>query len=325
MTLPRRRFLRLAAGAAAAPVLARTAHAQTYPNRPVRLIVGLAPGGVNDLVARLIAQWLTEQLGQTFVVENRPGFGGNIATAAVAKSTPDGYTLLLLGSGNPVNAALYPPREFDLVRDIAPVAIITRQPNAVVVNPSMPAKMITEFVAYAKANPGRINMASTGSGTPSHVAGELFKMMTGAPMTHVPYRGGAPALTDLIAGQVQIYFGALASGLPLIKAGKLRALAVTSESRVDVLPDVPTVAETIPGYEATGLFGIGAPAGTPAAAIDTLNRTVNAGLADQKIAAKLVELGGYVLSGTPADFGRQLADEIDKWKKVIAFAGIKPE
>ena len=325
MSPSRRRFLHLAASAAALSSIARPAIAQAYPSRPVRLVVGLPPGGVNDIVARLIGQWLTDQLDQPFVIENRPGASGNIAGTAVAKSPPDGYTLMLVGSQNPVNAALYQRADFDLVRDIAPVAGITRQPNVMVVSASFPARTVPDFIAHAKAHPGTINMASTGSGTPSHVAGELFKMMTGAPMTHVPYRGGAPALTDLIGGQVQVYFGALASGLELIKAGKLRALAITSAARLDVLPEVPAVAEFVPGYEASGLFGVGVPKSTPAEIVDKLNATINAGLADAKTKAKLHELGGTVLAGTPADFGTLIVDEIDKWAKVVKFAGIKPE
>jgi tripartite-type tricarboxylate transporter receptor subunit TctC len=308
------------------PVVPRGAIAQTYPSRPVRIIIGLPPGGVNDIVGRLIGQWLSEQLDQPFVIENRPGASGNIAAAAVVKSPPDGYTLMLVGSQNPVNAALYRGRlDFDLVHDIAPVAGVTRQPNVMVVNPALPARSVPEFIAYAKAHAGAINMASTGSGTPSHVAGELFKMMTGAPMTHVPYRGGAPAVTDLIGGQVQVYFGALASSLQLIRSGKLRALAVTAATRLDALPGVPAVAEYVPGYEASGLFGIGAPRGTPAEIVDRLNRTINAGLADAKVSAKVVELGGAVLPGSPRDFAREIADEIAKWTKVVQFAGIKPE
>jgi len=325
MTPSRRRFVQFVAGATALP-LARPSRAQAYPSRPVRIVVGLPPGGVNDIVARLIGQWLTDRLDQPFVIENRPGASGNIAAAAVVKSPPDGYTLMLVGSQNPVNAALYRGKlDFDLVHDIVPVAGITRQPNVMVVNPATPAQTVPEFIAYAKANAGKINMASTGSGTPSHVAGELFKMMTGAPMTHVPYRGGAPAVTDLIAGQVQVYFGALASSLSLIKAGKLRALAVTSAARLDVLRDIPAVAEFVPGYEASGLFGLGAPRGTPAEIVGALNKAVNAGLADPRIGAKLAELGGSVLTGTPGDFGKQIVDEIAKWTKVVIFAGIQPE
>src|SRR6476660_6077790 len=325
MTPSRRRFMQLAAGAAALSVMSRAARAQAYPVRPVRILVGLPPGGVNDIVARLIGEWLTEKLEQPFVIENRPGASGNIAAAAVAKSPPDGYTLMLVGSQNPVNAALYRGRlDFDLVHDIAPVAGITRQPNVMVVNPATPATTVPEFIAYAKANAGKINMASTGSGTPSHVAGELFRMMTGAPMTHVPYRGGAPAVTDLIGGQVQVYFGALASSLALIKSGKLRALAVTAAVRLDVLPDIAAVAEFVPGYEASGLFGVGAPRNTPNEIVDRLNRTINAGLADARTSAKLVELGGTVLAGSPDDFGKLIVDEIEKWAKVVKFAGIEP-
>src|SRR5262245_10599631 len=325
MTSPRRRFVQLGAAAAILAVTPRAARAQAYPSRPVRIIVGLPPGGVNDIVGRLIGQWLSDQLDQPFVIENRPGASGNIAGTAVAKAAPDGYTLMLIGSQNPVNAALFQRTDFDLVRDIEPVASVTRQPNAMVVNPSLPAKTLLEFVAYAKAHAGQINMASTGSGTPSHVAGELFKMMTGAPMTHVPYRGGAPALTDLIGGQVQVYFGALASGLPLIRSSKLRALAMRSAKRLDILPDVTAVDGVCPGYEASGLFGIGASKGTPPEIIDKLNKVINAGLADPRIGAKLLELGGTVLAGSPAAFANEIADEIAKWTKVVQFAGIKPE
>jgi tripartite-type tricarboxylate transporter receptor subunit TctC len=325
VTPSRRQFVQLGIGLAALSLTARPMQAQAYPSRPVRVIVGLPPGGVNDIVGRLVAQWLSDELGQPFVIENRPGASGNIAGTAVAKSPPDGYTLMLVGSQNPVNAALYQRTDFDLVRDITPVAGITRQPNVMVVNPSFPAKTVPEFVAYAKANAGRINMASTGSGTPSHVAGELFRMMTGAPMTHVPYRGGAPALTDLIGGQVQVYFGALASGLELIRSGKLRALAVTAAARLDVLPEIPAIAEFVPGYEASGLFGIGAPRGTPSEIISRLNRTINSGLADAKVKARLLELGGNVLVGSPDDFSKEITDEIEKWTRVVQFAGIKPE
>lgn len=303
----------------------RAGRAQAWPSRPVKLVVGLPPGGVNDIVARLIAQWLSDSFNQSFVIENRPGASGNIAGTAVAKSPPDGYTLMLVGSNNPVNAALYQRTDFDLVRDIVPVAGLTRQPNVLVVNPATPVKSVPEFIAYAKANAGKINMASTGSGTPSHVAGELFKMLTGAPMTHVPYRGGAPAVTDLIGGQVQVYFGALASSLTLIRSGKLRALGITSAARLDILPDLPAVAEFVPGYEASGLFGIGAPRGMPPEIVDRLNKAVNAGLADAKVKAKMVELGGNVLPGSPDDFAKEIADEIEKWTKVVKFAGIKPE
>ncbi len=291
----------------------------------MRIIVGLPPGGVNDILARLIGQWLSERLDQSFVIENRPGASGNLAAAQVVKSPPDGYTLMLVGSQNTVNAAFYDKLDFNFSNDIAPIAGVTRQPNVLVVNPATPAKTVPEFIAYAKANAGKVNMASTGIGTPSHVAGELFKMMTGAPMTHVPYRGGAPALTDLIGGQVQVYFGALASGLEFIKTGKLRAIAVTTAARSEAIPDVPTIGEFVPGYEASGLFGLGAPKNTPVEVVELLNRTVNAALADPRAKSRLADLGGTVLSGSPADFGKLITDEIEKWAKVVKFAGIKPE
>jgi tripartite-type tricarboxylate transporter receptor subunit TctC len=311
-------------GAAAFAAVPRPAIAQVYPNRPVRILVGLAPGGVNDILARLIGQSLSERLGQTFVIENRPGASGNIATEMVAKSPADGYTLLLLGSQNTVNAALLGTLYVDLLRDIAPVASVTRQPNLMTVNPSFPAKTVPEFIAYSKSASVEINMASTGSGTPSHVAGELFKMTTGAKMTHVPYRGGAPALTDLIGGQVQVYFGAMASALEFVHAGKVRALAVTAAKRSDVLPDVPTVSEFVADYEASGLFGIGAPRNTPAEIVRRLNSAINAALAEETTKMRLRDLGGSVVAGSPADFRRQIADEIEKWAKVVKFAGIKP-
>jgi tripartite-type tricarboxylate transporter receptor subunit TctC len=325
MNIPRRRFLQLAAGAAALPALSRMARAQAYPSRPVRLIVPLAPGGATDIIARLMGQWLSERLGQPFVIENRSGGGGNIGTEAVVRSMPDGYTLLLVGPSNAINATLYERLNFNFIRDIAPVAGITRVPNVMVVNPSVPAKTVPEFIAYAKANPGKINMASAGNGTSQHVSAELFKMMTGVDMFHVPYRSGGPALTDLLGGQVQVMFPATISSIEYIRAGRLRALAVTTTTRSEALPDIPTVAEFVPGYEASGWVGIGAPKNTPVAIIEKLNREIDAGLADSKMKARLADLGGTVHPGSPSDFGKFIADETEKWATVIQFAGIKPE
>jgi tripartite-type tricarboxylate transporter receptor subunit TctC len=325
MKLPRRKFLHLAAGAAALPAVSHIARAQTYPTRPVRVVVGAPPGGGHDIVARLIGQWLSERLGQPFVIENRPGGGENIATEAVVRSSPDGYTILLVTSTNAINTTLYEKLSFNFNRDIAPVAGITRVPEVMVVNLSVPAKTVPEFIAYAKANPSKLNMASAGIGTPSHVAGELFKMMTGVATVHVPYRGVAPALTDLISGQVQVMFGGLASSIGHIKAGRLRALAVTTATRSEALPDIPTVGEFLPGYEASNWYGIGAPRNTPVEVIDKVNKAINAGLADPKIKARLGDLGGDVLALSPADFGKLVADETEKWGKVIRAANIKAE
>jgi tripartite-type tricarboxylate transporter receptor subunit TctC len=325
MKLPRRNFLHLAAGAAALPAVSRAARAQTYPTRPVRIVVGLAPGGANDIVARLMGQWLSERLGQPLVIENRPGAGTNIATEMVVRASPDGYTLLLVSGAHTVSATLYEKLSFNFIRDIAPVAGIVRLPNLMMVNPSVPAKTVPEFIAYAKANPGKINMASPGIGTTPHLAGELFNIMAGLNLVHVPYRGGAPALTDLISGQVQVMFLGPAASIEYIRSGRLRALAVTAETRWEALPDVPTVSEFVPGYEATNWFGVGAPKATPAEVIDKLNKEINAALADPKMKARLADLGGTVLPGSPADFGKLIADEIEKWAKVIKFAGIKAE
>jgi tripartite-type tricarboxylate transporter receptor subunit TctC len=324
MKLPRRQFLRLAAGAAALTAIPRLARAQGYPSRPVRFVVPFPAGGVNDVLARLVGQWLSERLGQPFIIENRAGGGGNIATEAVVKAAPDGYTLLLVGAPNTINATLYNKLNFDFIRDIAPVASIIRQPTVLLVNPSVPAKTVPEFIAYAKANSGKINMASAGNGSQSHVSGELFKMMTGTNMIHVPYRGGPLALTDLLSGQVHLYFAAIASSIEHIRAGKLRALAVTAAARLEVLPDIPTAGEFVAGYEASGLFGVGAPKNTPAEIVDKLNKETNAALADPKIKARLAHLGGTVLPGSPADFGKLIAEETEKWAKVVKFAGIKP-
>jgi tripartite-type tricarboxylate transporter receptor subunit TctC len=325
MKLPRRGFLHLAAGAAALPAAARMASAQGYPTRPVRLIVGTPPGGPQDIVARLMGQWLSERLGQPFIIESRPGAGTNIGTESVVKSPPDGYTLLLVNAASAINATLYTKLNFNFIRDIAPVAGITREPLVMQVNPAVPAKTVSEFIAYAKTAPGKINLASGGSGAPSHIAGELFKMMAGVDLMHVPYRGAAPALTDLLGGQVQVYFGPMPSSIEHIKAGKLRALAVTTATRSETMPDLPTIGDVLPGYEASTWYGIGAPRNTPAEIIERLNSEINAGLADPKMKARFADLGGTAFSGAPAAFGKFIADETEKWGKVIRFAGIKSE
>jgi tripartite-type tricarboxylate transporter receptor subunit TctC len=323
MKLPRRRFLRLAAGAAALPAVSRFAWAQAYPTRPVHLVVGFAAGGGQDVLARLLGQWLSERLGQSFVVENRPGAGGNIGAEAVVRAAPDGYTLLVIGPPNAINATLYDKLNFDFIRDIAPVAGISRMPNVMEVNPSFPAKTVPEFIAYAKANPGKINMATGGNGTSNHVSGELFKMMTGINMVHVPYRGGGPALSDLISGQVQVMFDNLNSSIEHIRAGRLRPLAVTTMTRSEALPDVPTVNDFVPGYEASVMSGIGAPRNTPLEIIDRLNKEISAALADPKLKARLADLGSVPMPMTPADFGRLIAEETEKWAKVVKFSGAK--
>jgi tripartite-type tricarboxylate transporter receptor subunit TctC len=325
MKLPRRNFLHLAAGAAALPGLSRIARAQAYPTRPVRLIVPFAPAGASDITARLIGQWLSEQLGQQFVIDNRPGGGGNIGTEAVVRAPADGYTLLMVGSANASNATFYDKLNFNFIRDIAPVAGVFRGPYVMVVNPSVPASTVPEFIAYAKATPRKVNMASSGIGAVPHVAGELFKMMAGIDMVHVPYRGGGPALTDLLAGQVQVYFPTTVASIGYIRAGRLRALAVTAATRSDALPDIPTVAESLPGYEASTFYGVGAPKVTPAEIVDKLNKEVNAALADPKMKARLADLGGVALPGSPAEFGKLIADETEKWAKVIKFAGIRAD
>ena len=326
MKLPRRNFLHLAAGAAALLAASRVAWAQAYPSRgPVRLIVGAPAGGGFDITARLMSQWLSERLGQSFVIENRPGAGGSIATETVVRAAPDGYTLLLVTAANAISTSLYEKLNFNLTRDIAPVAGITRMPEVMVANLSVPSRTVSEFIAYAKANPGKINMASGGNGTPSHVAGELFKMMASVDLVHVPYRGTAPALTDLHGGQVQVTFSGMASVIEYIRAGRLRALAVTTATRSDALPDIPTVDEFLPGYEASIWFGLGAPKATPTEIVDKLNKEVNAALADSKMKARLADLGGAVLPGSPADFAKLIAEEIEKWGKVVKFAGIKPQ
>jgi len=325
MKLSRRYCLQLAAGAAAIAASSQIATALDYPTRPVRIIVGFAAGGPTDISARLIAQWLSERLGQAFVVENRPGAGSNIATDTVARAAADGYTLLLAGSANTVNASLYEKLNFNFIRDIAPIAGIMQWANLMEVNPEFPARTVPEFVAYAKANPGKINMASGGNGTSNHVSGELFKMMAGVEMQHVPYRSGGAALTALLGAQVQVTFESTLSSLEYIRAGKLRALAVTTPTRLGALPDIPTVGEFVPGYAARGWTGIGAPRNTPAEILQKLNHEINAVLADPKTNTRLADLGGTALPGSPADFGKMIAEETEKWAKVIKFAGIKPE
>jgi len=325
MRLPRRRFLHLAAGVAVLPAVSHIARAQAYPTRPVRIIVGFAPAGGPDIMARLIGQWLSERLGQQFVVENRPGGGGNIATEAVVRAAADGHTLLLATVANASNATLYEKLNFNFIRDIAPVAGIMRVPYVMVVNPSIPAKSVPEFIAYAKANPRKLSMASAGTGAGSHIAGELFKMMAGVDMVHVPYRSAGPALTDLITGQVQVMFFTTVSSIEYIKAGRLRALAVTTATRSDALPDIPTVGEFVPGYEASTWFGVGVPKTTPAEIVDKLNKEINAALADPNVKARLADLGGTVLADSPAEFGKLIAEETEKWGKVVKFSGAKAD
>jgi len=325
MNFPRRRFLHLAAGAAALSALPQVARGQTYPTRPVRIIVANAPAGGADIVARLIGQWLSERLGQPFIIENRSGGGGTIGTEAVVRAAADGYTLLLIAPNNAISVTLYDNLNFNFIRDIAPVAGIMRAPNVMEVNPGVPVKTIPEFIAYAKANPGRINFASSGIGTSIHLSGELFKMMSGINMLHVPYRGAAQAVTDLLGGQVQVMFDSLPASIEHIRTGKLRALAVTTAKRSDSLPYIPTVSEFVPGYEASQWYGLGTPKNTPAELVDKLNKAINAALADDKLKARLADLSGTVLPGTPADFGKLMADETEKWGKVIRAADIKPE
>ena len=325
MNLLRRQFLYLAAGAAALPAAPRIASALDYPTRPVHLIVGFAAGGIDDIIARLIGQFLSERLGQPFVIENRPGAGSNIATEGVARARPDGYTLLKISSVNAWNATIYDNLSFNFIRDIAPVASIVRAPFVMEVNPSVPATTIPEFIAYAKANPGQINMATGGLGSGSHLYGELFKKMAGLDMVPVHYRGGGPALPDLMSGRVQVNFGDLASSIEQIRAGKLRPLGVTTATRIGVLPDVPPIGDFVPGYEASGWGGIGAPANTPVEIIEKLNNEINAGLADPRFIARLADFGGVPLSMASSDFGRLIAEETEKWGKVVKFAGIKAE
>jgi tripartite-type tricarboxylate transporter receptor subunit TctC len=323
MKLPRRNFLHLAAGAAALPALSRVAMAQAYPSRPVRIVVGVAAGGTSDTLARLIGQWLSERLGQPFIIDNRPGGGTNIATEAVVRAPADGYTLLMVSATQAINATLYDKLNFNFMRDIAPVASIDRESLFMAVNPSVPARTVPEFIAYAKANPGKISMASAGNGTPSHVSGELFKMMTGVSMVHVPYRGGGVALPDLLAGQVQVMFPSMSSSIEYVRTGKLRALAVTTVMRLEAVPDLPTVAEFVPGYEASYWAGLGAPKNTPADIVDKLNKEINAGLVDPKLMARFAHLGAAAFPGSSSDFAKFIATETEKWAKVIAFSGAR--
>ena len=324
MKLHRRQFQRLAASALALPALARTASAQTWPTQPVHLVVGFAAGQAIDILARLIAQSLTEQMGQQFIVENRPGAGGSVAGEAVAHAAPDGYTLLVIGANNPINTSLYPKLGFDLLRDFVAVAGIYRVYQVMVVNPTFPAHTVGEFIAYAKAHPGKINIGSAGTGSVAHVSGELFKMMTGTDMQHVPYRGAPLALADLLGGQVQVMFDNLPSSIDHIRNGRLRALGVSTPKRLDVLPDVPPIAETVPGYETSAFAGLGAPTGTPRAVVERLNKAVGVALADPKLAARIVEMGGVPMPMAPAEFATFLASETEKWGKVIRAANIKP-
>ena len=326
MSISRRFFLSWGASAAVAPFAPRAAWSQAaYPSRPVRLIVPYAPSGGNDIVARLVAQWLSERMGQSFVVENRPGGGGNVGTESVVNAAPDGYTLLLASAANAINVSMYDKLNFNFIRDTAPISGVLRVPSVILLNPSVPAKTVPEFIAYAKQNAGKLSMASGGTATSTHLAGELLKLTAGIDMTHVPYRGTGPAIADLIGGQVQVMFGSAPSAVQYIKSGQLRALAVTSPKRLDVLPDIPAVAETIPGYEASQWYGICAPKGTPAAIVDQLNKQINAGLHDPKLSARFVDLGGTELPGSPADFAKLIAEETEKWAKVVAFAHLKPD
>jgi len=325
MQLPRRQFLSLTATAIGLPALLRTASAQSYPARPVRMLVGFAAGGAPDIAARLVAQWLSDRLGQQFVIENRTGAGGNIATEAVVDASPDGYTLLMAGLQNAVNTTLYRNLKYDFARDMAPVAGVSHESYGMEVHPSFPAKTVPEFIAYAKANPGQLNMASAGNGTGPHMAGELFKIMAGVDMLHVPYRGSPPALTDLLGGQVQMMFSPLSSSIGYVKTGKLRGLAVTSAARSEVLPDIPTVGEFVPGYQATGWFGVCAPRKTPTEIIERLNREINAGLADSKMKARFAELSATTFGGSPEDFARHIASETEKWGKVVRTANLRAD
>jgi len=325
MKLPRRQFLYLAAGAAALPAVSRIARAQTYPTRPVRLIVGFAAGGAPDILARLLGQWLSERLDRQFIVENRPGAASNVATEAVVHAAPDGYMLLITAPPNAVNASLYEHLNFNFIRDIAPIAGVMRVPFVMSVNPALPAKTVPEFITYAMANPGKVNFGSGGNGTGTHMAGELFKMLSVVNMVHVPYRTEAHALTDLLGGQLQVVFGTMPPSLEFIKAGKLRALAVSTATRSGALPNVPTVGEVLPGYECSAFYGVGAPKNTPVEIVDRLNKEINVGLDDPKLKAQIADLGGVVLAGSPADFGKLIADETEKWAKVVRAAHIKAE
>jgi tripartite-type tricarboxylate transporter receptor subunit TctC len=325
MKIPRRRFLELAAGAAALPTLSRTARAQTYPTRPVRIVAGFPPGGINDTYARLIGQWLSERLGQSFIVENRPGAGGNIATESVIRAAPDGYTLLLATSSDAWNATLYDNLKYNFVRDAAPVATIARGTGVLVVNPSFPVRSVVELIAYAKSNPGKATVGSAGIGSAPHVYWELFRTLTGVELLHVPYRGGGPAVIDLLGGQVEVYFGTTAATLEYVRAGRLRPLGVTGATRMAVLPDIPAIAEFVPGYEASIVVGIAAPLGTPAGIIDRLNREIKLGLADPGVTQRIAALGDATLPLSPAEYGRLIADETAKWAKVIRTANIRAE
>ncbi len=325
MKLPRRQFLQLAAGVSALPLFPRIATAQTYPSRPVRWIVGFAPGGGNDIVARLMGQWLSERTGQAFIIENRPGAGTNIATEVVVNAPPDGYTLLLVGLPNASNASLYERLSFKFIRDITPAAGIARSPQVMVVVPSVPAKTVPEFIAYAKANPGKVNMGSAGIGSVTHLAGELFKMMAGINLVHVPFRGNGPALAAMLGGQVEVQFPSVASAIEYIRTGKLRGLAVTGATRSQALPDLPTVGEFVPGYEISAWFGVGTPKGTPVETIDKINADVTAGLADPKLKARFVELAEEPMPMTPTEFGKLIADETEKWGRVIRAANLKAD
>jgi tripartite-type tricarboxylate transporter receptor subunit TctC len=325
MKLPRRQFLHLAAGVAALPAVSLIARAQAYPTRPVRIVVGFPPAGGADIFARLMGQWLSERLGQQFIIENRPGAASNIATEAVVRAPADGYTLLLITNPNVINATLYDKLHYNFIRDIMPVAGIDRVPNVMETHPSVPAKTVPEFIAYAKANPGKINMGSGGNGTSQHVAGELFKMMTGVNLVHVPYRGAGPALVDLLAGQVQIMFDTVSGSIGHITAGKLRALAVTTAARSEALPDIPTISDFVPGYEASTFHGMGAPRNTPTEVVDKLNKEINAGLTDPAIKARIAELGSVPIPMTPVDFAKFIAEETEKWGKVVKFSGAKAD
>jgi tripartite-type tricarboxylate transporter receptor subunit TctC len=325
LKLPRRKFLRLVAGAAALPAVSRIASARSYPTKPVRIVVTFPAGSTSDILARPIAQRLQERLGQPFVVDNRPGAGGMVGAESVVRASPDGYTLLLVAGAHTINATLYDKLSFNFIRDIAPIAGISRDTAVMTVNPSLPAKTVREFIAYAEANPGKVNMASSGVGSPSHVFGELFKMMTGVNMVHVPYRGSPAAFTDLIAGQVQVIFETTASSIAHIRAGTIRALAVTTAARSQVLPDLPSVSEFVPGYEASAVWGLGGPRNTPVEVVDNLNKEINAALADPTLKARLTDMGISVLAGSPADFEKLLADETEKWGRVVKFADIKSE
>jgi tripartite-type tricarboxylate transporter receptor subunit TctC len=323
MTLPRRRFLHLAAGVAALPLASRSAWAETYPARPVHLIVGFAPGGSADILGRLMAQWLSERLGHQFVVENKAGAGTNIATESVITSNPDGYTLLFVTGANFINATLYSNLKFNFIKDMLPVSLLAREPGAMVVHPSVQAKSLAEFLAYAKANPGKITMASGGNGAPSHISGEMFKMLAGVNMVHVPYRGAGPALTGVLGGQAQVYFSPMSATIGYVRGGQLRALAVTTTKRSEALPDLPAIIEQVPGYDAAQLYGIAAPKGTPVEIVDKLNKEINAVLNDPKAKARLADLGETPLGGSPADFAKVIAEETERWGKVVKFSGAK--